>query len=199
MCTDAVPRAHAVLAKDLLAGAVTSRDEAFLEKLGFTQRLFGGVLQSWDSYLLARGIKTLDVRMERINATALTLARFLDDHDAVEEVHYPGLPSHPDHALARAQMPGGFGGMLSFSVRGGVAAGTCLVNSLHLIRLAVSLGGCESLIEHPASMTHVMVPREQRLRAGITDGLVRFSPGLEHVEDLMTDLGQALTRIKDAT
>jgi methionine-gamma-lyase len=143
---------------------------------------------------LIRGIKTLAVRVERQNATALEVARYLESHSKVEKVHYPGLESHPQHALAKKQLRG-FGGMMSFEVKGGEQAGRTLIESVKVITLAVSLGGVESLIQHPASCTHAMVPREKRLKAGITDGMIRFSIGLEDSKDLIKDLEQALAKI----
>ena len=176
---------------DLTAGTVSSNDAAFMQQLGKAAKLFGGPLPAFDSYLLARGLKTLDVRMERHAANAMAVALFLDGHSSVEATYYPGLPSHPDHALACEQFHGGFGGMVSFDV-GSAAVGQHLVENVELINLAVSLGGVESLIEHPASMTHTMMPRGERLDAGITDGLIRLSVGLEASRDLINDLDQAL-------
>jgi cystathionine beta-lyase/cystathionine gamma-synthase len=177
---------------DLLAGAAASNDARVLEQVGMALRLFGCALSAFDAYLLIRGLKTLDVRMERHAGNALAIARFLSGHPRVSAVYYPGLPSHPDAALAATQMSRGFGGMLSFDVRGGVEAGRRVVESVRIINLAVSLGGVESLIEHAATMTHVYVPREQREASGITDGLIRLSVGLEDVRDLIADLEQAL-------
>ena len=162
-----------------------------------------------DAYLLVRGLRTLDVRMERHARNAARVAAFLETHPAVAAVHYPGLASHPDHALACRQFKQGFGGMVSFTVHGGAtgerkgecegeggaaAAGQRVVEAVRLVNLAVSLGGVESLIEHPASMTHTMVPAAERRAAGIEDGLIRLSVGLEDPEDLMADLRQALDR-----
>ena len=176
---------------DLTAGTVSSNDLGFLQQLGKAAKLFGGPLPAFDSYLLLRGLKTLDVRMERHAKNALAVASFLDTHSNVAATYYPGLPSHPDYALACSQFSGGFGGMVSFDV-GTAEAGRHLVESVRLINLAVSLGGVESLIEHPASMTHTMMPVEERVAAGITDGLVRLSVGLEHPDDVINDLDQAL-------
>jgi methionine-gamma-lyase len=147
--------------------------------------------QAW---LILRGIKTLPLRIERAQHNAMRLAEFLSGHPKVVWVRYPGLPDHPQHALAAKQMDG-FGAMLCFGVKDGMAGGLALMNGLRLITLAVSLGGVESLIQHPASMTHVSVPREERQAAGITDELVRLSVGCEDFEDLRDDLDQALAAI----
>ena len=185
---------------DLTAGTVSSHDAAFMQQLGKAAKLFGGPLPAFDSYLLVRGLRTLDVRMERHARNAARVAAFLEGHAAVEAVYYPGLPSHPDHALAKRQFRNGFGGMLSFVVRaaagGGDAAvaGQRVVEGVRLVNLAVSLGGVESLVEHPASMTHTMMPAAERRAAGIEDGLVRLSVGLEDPADLIEDLDQALSR-----
>ena len=178
---------------DLTAGTVSANDPQLLQNLGKASRLFGGPLAAMDSFLLQRGLKTLDVRMERHARNALHVATFLESHPAVLACHYPGLQSHPDHALAKCQFRqgSGFGGMLSFDV-GSVEAGKKVVEAVQLANLAVSLGAVETLIEHPASMTHACIPREQRLAAGITDGLIRLSVGLEAPVDLLADLDQAL-------
>jgi methionine-gamma-lyase len=179
-----------------MGGSISSRTEQ-LHALFFQQlKLFGGVLSPFDGFLLARGIKTLDVRMKRHNENAIKVAQWLENHNMIQRVYYPGLPSHPQHGLAKKQMRGGFGGMVCFEVCGGVQAGATVIENLKLITLAVSLGGVESLIEHAASMTHVMVSREERLSAGITDGLIRLSVGLENADDLIADLSQALDLIK---
>jgi len=179
---------------DLCAGTITCSSSSLLRELYGTVRLLGNSLPAHDSFLLARGIKTLDVRMERHCKNALAVAQFLASHNKVVAVHYPGLPSHPQHALCQSQMKGLGGGMIAFDV-GGVEQGRILIESVKLITLAVSLGGVESLIEHAASMTHTMVNREQRLKGGITDGLIRLSVGLEHPDDLIKDLEQALAKL----
>ncbi len=176
---------------DLIAGTISVDSEDLYEKCYHTYRLLGGTLSAFDSYLLIRGLKTLDVRMKQHNKNALNIARHLENHPSVAQVHYPGIISHPHHELAKRQMKG-YGGMLSFEVKGGIEAGRKMVESLKLINLAVSLGGVESLIEHPATMTHSMVPKETREKAGITDGLIRFSVGIEDVDDLIKDINQAL-------
>ena len=144
------------------------------------------------AYLMLRGTITLPLRVERHNANALRLAAWLEQHPAVARVSYPGLPSHPQHELAKRQMPGGFGGMVCFDLKGGVEAGARLMNAVRVCSLAVSLGDARSLITHPASTTHSVVTREERLAQGVTDGLVRLSVGLEDVEDLMADLDRGL-------
>jgi methionine-gamma-lyase len=159
-----------------------------------SQKLFGGIASPFEAFLLLRGIKTLEVRLARQSQTALYLAKFLETHPVVARVHYPGLESHPQHELARRQMKRGFGGMISFEIRGGVEAGRIFAEGLKLITLAVSLGGVESLVQHPASMTHTMLSEEQRQAAGISAGLIRFSVGLEDPRDLREDLEQALNR-----
>jgi cystathionine beta-lyase/cystathionine gamma-synthase len=138
-----------------------------------------------------RGTKTLALRMDRHNSNALAIARFLESHSAVERVFYPGLASHPQHALAKRQMSG-FGGMVSFELRGGVEAGNRFAMSTRLFTLAESLGGVESLVETPPSMTHASIPAEARRAAGLADGLVRLSVGVEHIADLLADVEQAL-------
>lgn len=179
---------------DIIAGSVTSNSEEHHKKIYQTLKLFGGILSPFDSFLLARGIKTLDVRMERHNKNALEIAKFLSKHKNIENVFYPGLESHKDHKIAKKQMKG-FGGMISFEVKGRAETGRKLIENLKVIHLAVSLGGVESLIEQASTMTHTMVKREDRLEAGITDGLIRFSVGLEDVEDLKQDLEQGLNKL----
>jgi methionine-gamma-lyase len=179
---------------DLLAGAIVIRKKEHCEPVWNTLKLFGGALSPWDAFLLERGIKTLALRVARQNDNANKLAHYLNSHPKIEKVHYPGLASHPQHELAKRQMKG-FGGMISFEVKGGIQAGIKLIEGVKLITLAVSLGGCESLIEHAASMTHLHVPKDERIKAGITDGLIRFSVGIEHVDDLIEDLKRALELI----
>lgn len=154
-------------------------------------RNFGGVISPFNAWLTLHGVATLPLRFERHCANAGALAEFLENHSAIERVHYPGLPSHPQHALAKRQM-NHFGGMIAFELKGGVEAGEKLVNRVELCALAVSLGDVRTLICHPASTTHLHVSPEARRRAGITDGLVRVSVGLEEAEDIIADLDQAL-------
>ena len=156
----------------------------------FVQNAAGAILGPMDSWLVLRGTKTLTVRMERTNENAQRLAEYLDGHPKVQRTIYPGLPTHPHHALARKQMRG-FGGLISFDV-GSLDAARQTLNRLRLMALAESLGGVETLISHPAIMTHASVPADRRAALGISDGLVRISVGLEDVEDLEADLDQAL-------
>ena len=146
------------------------------------------------AYLVLRGIKTLGVRMDRAQANALRIARWLESHPKVNWVRYVGLPSHPQHDLVRRQMRG-FGAMIAFELKGGLEAGRTVMDNVQVATLAVSLGGVETLVEHPASMTHASVPREHREEAGITDGLVRYSVGIEDPDDLIRDLAQAFEKI----
>jgi len=177
---------------DAVGGLVAGR-APFIERcLTEPLRYYGGIMAPFTAYLMLRGTVTLPLRIGRHNANALALARWLDEHPAVARVSYPGLPSHPQHALARRQMPGGFGGMVCFDLKGGVEAGARLMNAVRVCSLAVSLGDARSLITHPASTTHSVVTREARLAQGVTDGLVRLSVGLEDVEDLMEDLDRGL-------
>jgi len=176
---------------DVLGGLVVANDAAILKKIRRMLYLFGGTMDPHQAWLILRGVRTLAVRLEKAQANAGRLAEFLEQHPRVSWVRYPGLPHHPGHDIARQQMDG-FGAMLCFGVKGGLDGGRILMNHLRLITLAVSLGGVESLIQHPASMTHAGVPREERLAAGIGDELVRLSVGCEDVEDLMADLDQAL-------
>jgi cystathionine beta-lyase/cystathionine gamma-synthase len=178
---------------DGVGGAVMLNDAALAERLKFLQNAAGAILGPFDSWLVLRGVKTLVVRMERHNENGLAVAQFLAGHPKVKQVHYPGLTSHPQHALARKQMSG-FGGMISFET-GSLENARTVLNSVRLCSLAESLGGVETLISHPASMTHASVPAEERQRIGITDGLVRISVGIEDVEDIISDLDQALARI----
>ena len=175
---------------DLLGGALVTNREDLHEKLKFAQNALGAVPSAFDCWLTLRGVKTLAVRMERHCDNAEALARFLAPHPAVSKVHYPGLTDDPGHRIAKKQMRR-FGGMMSFELRDSANVLQRL-KRLEVIVLAESLGGVESLIEHPASMTHGSVPRDQREKQGITDGLVRFSVGLEDLQDLQDDLSRAL-------
>jgi cystathionine gamma-lyase len=180
---------------DMLGGALVTSDEGLAESLRFLQNAAGGVPGPMDCWLALRGTKTLAVRMERHEQNALALARHLEGKKGVSRVFYPGLPSHPQHELARRQASG-FGGMMSFIPGdGSLEAGRCVFDRLRLFARAESLGGVESLACHPASMTHASVPRELRLAMGFADGLLRLSVGIEDVEDLRADLDQALERV----
>ena len=162
-------------------------DDGLAERLRFVQNAVGAVPSPMDSFLVLRGLKTLHVRMARHAENALALARFLEAHPQVERVGYPGLPSHPQHALARRQMSGA-GGMLNFVIRGGLPAARAFLEAVKVFACAESLGGVESLIEHPAIMTHASVPQAVREALGIADGFLRVSAGIEAVEDLVEDL-----------
>jgi cystathionine beta-lyase/cystathionine gamma-synthase len=176
---------------DAVGGAIVGR-RAFVERCADEPlRYFGGILSPFNAYLILRGTQTLPLRVERHNANAFAVARFLGDHPNVGWVSYPGLESHPQHTLAEKQMRG-YGGMVCFELKGGVSAGSRLMNSVKLCSLAVSLGDARSLITHPASTTHSVVSREQRLSQGVTDGLVRLSVGLEDAKDIIADLERGL-------
>lgn len=179
---------------DVVGGAVLMSDEELYKKVKFNQNAVGAILSPFDSFLVLRGVKTLALRMERHAASALKMAKFLESHPRVRRVNYPGLKSHPQHRLALRQMSG-FGGMLSFELDGGLAETKAFLSSLKIFSLAESLGGVESLIEHPALMTHASVPEEERRKLGIGDNLVRASVGLEDVEDLIEDVANALGSI----
>lgn len=176
---------------DVVAGAIVGNDPKLREELAFFQNSVGGQLDAMSSFLVLRGTKTLAVRMDRHGENALALARFLESEAQVERVIYPGLASHPQHELARRQMRG-FGGMVSFELEGGVAAANAFASATRLFTLAESLGGVESLVEVPASMTHASIPAADRRAAGLADGLVRLSVGIEHVDDLIEDARRAL-------
>lgn len=172
---------------DAVGGVIAGSKEFIARAANEPLRYFGGVLSPFNAYLILRGIQTLPLRMERHNSNAQAIAEWLSENEAVSWVSYPGLPSHPHHDLARRQMRG-FGGMVCFDLSGGVEAGRRLMNSVRLCSLAVSLGDTRTLITHPASTTHSVVSREERLSQGVTDGLVRLSVGLEDVADLVADL-----------
>ncbi|HKS96508.1 MAG TPA: cystathionine gamma-synthase [Terriglobia bacterium] len=179
---------------DGVGGAVILNDPALADRLKFLQNAAGAILGPFDSWLVLRGVKTLAVRMTQHNENGLVVARHLERHPKVKRVHYPGLPGHPQYALARKQMSG-FGGMLSFET-GSLSSAKTVLKSVRLCSLAESLGGVETLISHPATMTHASVPAEDRQRIGITDGLVRISVGIEDVEDIVADLDQALAAVR---
>jgi len=176
---------------DVIAGVAVGPKSIMDQIRMTTQKDMGGVLAPFDAYLLIRGLKTLGVRMERHCENGLKVARYLEAHPKVEKVFYPGLPSFPQHQLAKKQMDG-FGGVLSFELKGGLEAGIAMMNNVKLCKLAVSLGDVDSLIQHPASMTHAVVPAAVRQSMGITDGLVRLSVGIENVEDIIQDLEMSL-------
>lgn len=179
---------------DVVAGVLVGKSEKITDIRWTTQKNIGGVTNPFDAWLLIRGLKTLGVRMKQHEKNALKIAQFLESHPKIENVYYPGLKSHPQHELSVKQASG-FGGVIAFEIKGGLEAGKKLMHSIELIKLAVSLGAVDSLIEHPASMTHSAVPVEERAKNGITDGLVRLSVGIEDVDDLIGDLEEALNQI----
>ena len=178
---------------DSIGGVAVAVRDDHVNWLRFVQNAEGAILGPMDAWLVLRGTKTLPLRMERHNQNGMALANFLAGHPKVAQVHYPGLPDHPHHELAKRQMRG-FGGVISFRL-GSLDKARTLLNSVQLMALAESLGGVETLISHPATMTHASVPADQRQRIGITDDLVRVSVGIEDIEDLREDLAQALHRV----
>jgi cystathionine gamma-lyase len=177
----------------LIGGAVITNRKDIYDAMKFIQKTIGAVPSPFDCWLTLLGVKTLHVRMPRHSTNAQRVAEYLERHPKVAKVTYPGLPSHPQYAIAKEQMSG-FSGMLSFELKGGIPAGTALMNNVELCSLAESLGGVETMITHPATMTHVDVPAEQRHARGLSDGLVRLSVGIEDVDDILADLAQALEK-----
>jgi cystathionine gamma-lyase len=178
---------------DVIGGVVVVANQDLADKLKFIQNATGGILGPFDSFLALRGVKTLDVRMERHCTSGLKVATWLEKHPKIEKVFYPGLPSHPQHALAKKQMSG-FGGMITAVIKGDLNASRRMLSACKVFTLAESLGGVESLIEHPAIMTHASIPKEQREALGISDGLIRLSIGIESADDLISDLDEALSK-----
>jgi cystathionine beta-lyase/cystathionine gamma-synthase len=178
---------------DMLGGLVVTSNSKISEKLRFFQKATGGILSPFDSWLCLRGTKTLAVRMKQHCENAMAVAEWLDQQSAITKVFYPGLPSHPQHELAKKQMRG-FGGMISFEL-GSLNAARAFLKRVRLCSLAESLGGVETIITHPATMTHAAIPPEQRQKIGVTDGLVRISVGIEDVDDIIADLKQALPQL----
>jgi cystathionine gamma-lyase/cystathionine beta-lyase/cystathionine gamma-lyase/homocysteine desulfhydrase len=178
---------------DSVGGVVVTVRDEHTEWLKFVQNAEGGILGPMDAWLVLRGTKTLPIRMERHHANAERIAAYLATHPKVKLVHYPGLPDHPQHALAKRQM-NGFGGLIAFAL-GSLDNARTLLNSVRLMALAESLGGVETLISHPVSMTHASVPEDHRNEIGVTDDLVRISVGIEDCDDLLEDLAQALDRV----
>jgi cystathionine gamma-lyase len=179
---------------DVVAGVAVVGDNAEVaDKMKFLQNAVGAVLGPFDSFLALRGVKTLALRMQRACDSALEIARWLEAHPAIDRVIYPGLESHPQHDLAKRQMTSGFGGIISADVKGGLAPARRMLERTQLFTLAESLGGVESLIEHPAIMTHASIPADQRAALGISDGLIRLSVGIESTRDLISDLDAALS------
>ncbi len=184
---------------DVVGGLLIAGNDALAERVRYLQNAIGSIMGPFDAYLVLRGIKTLAVRMERHCQNALQIASWLENHPAVERVAYPGLPSHPQYAIAKKQMqlagdpdaPAG-GGMITIWLKGGINESRSFLEKVHLFSLAESLGGVESLIEHPAIMTHASIPAETRAQLGIDDNLCRLSVGIEHVDDLLADLDNAL-------
>ncbi len=183
---------------DLVGGILATNSDELNEVMRFHQNAVGAIPGPFDCWLALRGLKTLAVRMQAHAKNAQAIADYLEAHPAVRQVIYPGLASHPQHALARTQMHG-FGGMISFEIKGGIEEAKTLVESTKLFLLAESLGGVESLIEVPATMTHASIPRERRLEMGIADGLIRLSVGIENSQDLIGDLEQALKKAVSKT
>jgi methionine-gamma-lyase len=179
---------------DIIGGMVVTRTEEYYKKIRTMMVNLGCNMDPHQAFLTRRGLKTLAIRMERAQASAMVIAKFLESHPKVAWVRYPGLPSHPQYELGRRLMRGS-GAMLSFGLRGGLEAGTKLMNSVEFCVLAVSLGGIETLIQHPASMTHSKLSAEAKKQGGITDDLVRLSVGIEEVEDIIADLDLALSKV----
>ena len=175
----------------IIGGVLATNSREIYDKMKFIQKTIGAVSSPFDCWLNLSGLKTLHLRMQRHEESAMQVATFLESHTKIERVLYPGLPSHPQHAVAKAQMSG-FSGMITFELTGGTEAGKRLMNHVKLCGLAESLGSVETMITHPASMTHADVPPKDRRRRGLTDGLVRLSVGVEDVEDIILDLEQAL-------
>ena len=177
----------------IIGGALITNRQDIYDEMKFIQKTIGAVPSPFDCWLLLLGLKTLHLRMQRHAVSAQRVAEYLEDHPKVSKVTYPGLASHPQHEIAKSQMSG-FSGMISFELKGGIAAGKVVMNNVKLCGLAESLGAVETMITHPATMTHVDVPPEERHARGLTDGLVRLSVGIEDVEDVVADLEQALDK-----
>ena len=178
----------------IIGGIIITNDEEIQKRMKFVQKTIGAVPSPFDCWLTLLGVKTLHLRMHRHASNAQAVAEFLESHPQVEKITYPGLKSHPQYGVAKEQMDG-FSGMISFELKGGIPAGTTVMNNVKLCSLAESLGAVETMITHPASMTHVDVPAEERHARGLTDGLVRISVGIEDPEDIIDDLKQALEKV----
>jgi len=178
----------------IIGGVLITNDESLDERFKYIQKSVGAVPSPFDCWLTLLGLKTLSLRMQRHCDNALEIASYLEAHDKIATVTYPGLPSHPQHTIAKEQMSG-YSGMISMELHGGIAAGKTLMNGVGLCSLAESLGAVETMITHPATMTHAEVPKDEREARGLTDGLVRLSVGIEDAEDIMTDLEQALEKV----
>jgi cystathionine gamma-synthase/cystathionine gamma-lyase len=179
---------------DVVGGAVITSNKSIYEEIKFYQNSIGAIPGPFDCWLTLRGLKTLALRMKEHNKNAIAIANFLANHEKISKVNYPGLETHPQHELAKKQMSG-FGGMISFEVKGGIEAGIKVATSTKLFSLAESLGGVESLIGHPATMTHAAIPKEKREKIGLSDGLIRISVGIEDEKDLIEDLSLALDKV----
>lgn len=179
----------------IIGGMILTGREDIQEQMKFIQKSVGAVPSPFDCWLVMVGLKTLSLRMARHAENAMRIARYLESHAKVAAVTYPGLESHPRHEVAKRQMKDGYSGMISFELKGGMEAGVKLMNSVRLCGLAESLGSVETMITHPASMTHVEVPAEERRARGLTDGLVRLSVGIEDAEDILEDLDQAFSKV----
>ncbi len=179
---------------DIVGGAIIAKDKEIYNTIRKAMVYMGGNMDPHQAFMVIRGVKTLSLRIDKAQESAMKIAEYLEKHPKVEWIKYPGLKSFEQHELAKEQM-NGFGSMISFGLKGGYEAGKTLMDNVHLATLAVSLGGVETLIQHPASMTHAAVSKEDKLAAQITDGLVRYSVGIEDVEDLINDLKQALDKI----
>jgi cystathionine gamma-lyase len=179
---------------DMVGGVAVTNNAQLAEKIGFMSNSMGGIQSPFDSFLALRSLKTLPIRMKAHAENAAKVAHYLETHPLVDKVVYPGLKSHPQHALAQQQMHG-FGGMITFFIKGGLEASRKFLESVEVFALAESLGGVESLIEHPAIMTHASVPAEQRKKLGIDDSLIRLSVGIEDCDDLLADLKQAFEKV----
>jgi cystathionine beta-lyase/cystathionine gamma-synthase len=178
----------------IIGGIIITNDKEIHERMKFVQKTIGAVPSPFDCWLTLLGVKTLHLRMERHASNAQAVAEFLESHPLVEKITYPGLKSHPQYGVAKEQMDG-FSGMISFELKGGIPAGTTVMNNVKLCSLAESLGAVETMITHPATMTHVDVPAEERHARGLTDGLVRISVGIEDPDDIIDDLKQALEKV----
>jgi len=179
----------------IIGGMLLTSDDEMQERFKFMQKAVGAVPSPFDCWLTMEGMKTLALRMARHSESAMRVAKYLEGHPKVARVTYPGLPSHPQHEIAARQMSGGFSGMISFELTGGLEAGRELMNAVELCALAESLGAVETMITHPATMTHAEVPRAEREARGLTDGLVRLSVGIENAEDILADLDQAFESV----
>lgn len=183
---------------DLVAGLVVTKTKALSEKIKFIQNASGGVLGPWDCFLTIRGIETLDLRFRKQCENALKVAQFLEQHEAIAQVYYPGLKTHKNHEIAKKQQNGLFGGVVSFSLKNDTQeAANAFVTNTQYFKLAESLGGVKSLLCHPAQMTHASIPREKRIQAGIKDSLIRLSCGIEEADDLIWDLKNTFSKIEN--